>query len=187
VTRRSVVPALVALVCFGPLLLAIALRYGPFDLSWLPTLPGSRELVAPPIATPEGWLGSAHDGAGAPYRWFLIYARMSACDQACARDLERLRQVQAALGQDVDRVQRVFLHVGAQIAHDPALELRSLEGPPGEELARALEIDADVLSRGRVYIGDPQGRLVAGYPGDVAQKELLRDLKRLLGAGGTNR
>jgi hypothetical protein len=186
VTRRSIVPALVALVCFGPLLLAIALRYGPFSLGWLPTLPGSRELFSPPIATPAGWLAPASDGA--PYRWFLIYARMSACDQACVRDLERLRQVQAALGQDVDRVQRVFLHVGpAESARDPALELRSLEDPRGEELARALDTDADVLSRGCVYIGDPQGRLVAGYPADVAQKELLRDLKRLLGAGGTNR
>jgi hypothetical protein len=180
------VPALVALVCFGPLLLAVALRYGPFELGWLPSLPGSRELLAPPVATPLGWLAPVSAGSTAPYRWFLIYARMSACDRACARDLERLRQVQAALGRDVDRVQRVFLHVGAVTAPDPALELRSLDGPPGEEVARALDSDARELVLGRVYIGDPQGRLVAGYPPDVAQKELLRDLKRLLAVGGTN-
>ena len=182
--RRFIVPALVALVCFGPLGLAVALRYGPFDLGWLPSLPGSRELLSPPIVTPPGWLAPASTGADAPYRWFLIYARMSACDQACVHDLERLRQVQAALGRDVERVQRVFLHVDAQIAPDPGVELRSLEAPPGEGMARAL--GARELLLGRIYIGDPQGRLVAGYPADVAQKELLRDLKRLLAVGGTN-
>jgi hypothetical protein len=166
------------------LALALALRYGPFDLGWLPSLPGSRELLAPPIATPPGWLAPDSGGADAPYRWFLIYARMSACDRACAGDLERLRQVQAALGRDHDRVQRVFLHAGPETSADPGLELRSLGSPPGEEMARAL--DAEVLALGRVYIGDPQGRLVAGYPADVAQKELLRDLRRLLALGATN-
>jgi hypothetical protein len=186
VTRRALVPSLVALVCFGPLLLALALRYGPFDIGWLPSLPGSRVLLAPPVVTPPGWLAARSARPTAGYRWFLIYARMSACDRACAHDLERLRQVQAALGRDVDRVQRVFLHGGAASAPDPALELRSLQDPPGEDVARALAGDARELLLGRVYIGDPQGRLVAGYPADVAQKELLRDLKRLLAAGGTN-
>jgi hypothetical protein len=184
VTRRWVVPALVALVCFGPLALAFALRYGPFDLDWLPSLPGSRELVSPPVETPPGWLARAPTAENAPYRWFLIYARMSPCDQACARDLERLRQVQTALGRDVERVQRVFLHVGVESEPDSDIELRSLENPPGDGIARAL--GAQGLTLGRVYIGDPQGRLVAAYPADVAQKELLRDLKRLLAVGGTN-
>lgn len=182
--RRWLVPALVALVCFGPFVVALALRYGPFDLSRLPSLPGSRALVSPPIATPPDWLAPVPTGPAAPYRWFLIYARMSACDQTCAGDLERLRQVQGALGRDIDRVQRVFLHVGVESVSDPGLEMRSLEGPPGEGIARAL--GAQELALGRVYIGDPQGRLVAGYPADVAQKELLRDLRRLLAVGGTN-
>jgi len=36
------------------------------------------------------------------------------------------------------------------------------------------------LRAGRVYLADPRGNLVASYPPDVEQKELLRDLKRLL-------
>ena len=186
-TRRWLVPVLVALVCFGPLVLAIALRYGPFDLSWLPTLPGSRELVSPPLATPPNWLApAASDDAAARYPWFLIYARMTPCDQTCARDLERLKQVQAALGRDSGRVQRVFLHIGndAGIPADPDLTQRRLDSPPGEDLARAL--GPHELALGRVYVGDPEGSLVARYPVDVAQKELLRDLERLLAAGGTN-
>lgn len=185
--RRWLVPGLVALVCFGPLALAIALRYGPLDAGWLPTLPGSRELISPPLATPPGWLAPAAEiGAGARYRWFLVYARMAACDQACERDLERLRQVQTALGRDAERVQRVFLHGGepGSVAADLGLVLRRFDDPPGDAIARALA--AQELGSGRVYIGDPQGSLVASYPRDVAQKELLRDLERLLTVGATN-
>ncbi len=33
---------------------------------------------------------------------------------------------------------------------------------------------------GRVYVADPRGFVILSYPPDVEQKELLRDLKRLL-------
>jgi len=36
------------------------------------------------------------------------------------------------------------------------------------------------MAEGRIYIADPQGSVILGYPADVEQKELLRDLKRLL-------
>jgi len=92
--------------------------------------------------------------------------------------------VQAALGRDADRVQRSYFHDGdaASVADDPELVQRRVSGLRDD--ARVL--GARGLAQGRVYIADPLGRLVASYPPDVAQKELLRDLKRLLSVSGTN-
>jgi hypothetical protein len=178
-------------VCFGPFVLALVLYYGSFEVA---LLPGSRELIEPPLATPPGWLVSPSE-AGRAYRWSLIYARIGACEEPCVLDLRRLRQVQGALGNDADRVQRVYLHGGEASSSpvdatddpfdDSGLVLRRVSDL-GEDERGAHVLDPAALRQGRVYVADPLGRLIASYPPDVAQKELLRDLKRLLSVSGTN-
>jgi hypothetical protein len=195
VRHKSFVPWLVALVVFGPFAAATLLYYASPTLAWLPRLPGSRELVEPPVATPVGWLQAAAGAGSGPYRWSLIYARMAACEQECVQDLERLRQVHGALGRDTGRVQRVLLHGGESPAVPdqsgpqdgsslPELLTRRLDDAQGEGVLRALGTDRLLL--GRVYIADPAGNVIATYPAEVEQKELLRDLKRLLSVSGTN-
>ncbi len=193
--HKSFAPWLVALVIFGPFAAAALLYYASPGLAWLPRLPGSRELIEPPVATPAGWLQSAPGAGSSAYRWSLIYARMAACEQQCVLDLDRLRQVHAALGRDTGRVQQVYLHGGEPPAipdqtglqdgpNRPGLLTRRLDDAQGEAVVRAL--GADRLMLGHVYIADPSGNLIASYPADVEQKELLRDLKRLLSVSGTN-
>ena len=178
--RAALVPGLVALAVFGPFAAALLLYYVPPDLDWLPRLPGSRELFQPPLAAPPGWLDATPDAGAGRYRWFLIYAKMTACDRPCSVALERLRQVHAALAGDADRVQRVYWYAGAapDVAADRDLTLRRIDDAAGESTVRKL--GADRLEAGRVYVADPRGLIVASYPADVEQKELLRDLKRLL-------
>jgi len=187
VNRRSLVPWLVALTVFGPFAAALLLYYVPADFGWLPRLPGSREMLEPPLAAPPGWLDTAPGAAAARYRWSLIYAKMAACDRPCYATLERLRQVHAALAGDADRVRRVFWHAGdpPSVPSDPELALRRVDDASADGAVRAL--GAERLEAGRVYVADPRGYLVASYPPDVAQKELLRDLKRLLSISGSNR
>lgn len=191
--HKSLVPWLVGLVIFGPFAVATLLYYASPDLGWLPRLPGSREMIEPPLGVSAEWLGGASGSGSGPYRWSLIYARMAACEQQCVQDLERLRQVHGALGRDTGRVQRVYLHGGEPPAIpdqngskevDRALLLRRFDDAQAEGIARAL--GADRLQLGRVLIADPSGNLVASYPAQVEQKELLRDLKRLLSVSGTN-
>ena len=185
--RTALVPWLVALAVFGPFVAALLLYYVPADFDWLPRLPGSRELLDPPLSAPATWLETAAGAAAGRYRWFLIYAKMRACDRPCYVTLERLRQVQAALASDADRVRRVLWHTGdpPSVPGDPELALRRIDDAPGEGVVRAL--GAERLEAGRIYVADPRGYLVASYPADVAQKELLRDLKRLLSISGSNR
>ena len=170
--HKSFTPWLVAAVCFGPFAVALFLYYGPFGQTWLPQLPGSRELLAQPIAVPPEW----HDGAA---RWQLIYARMAPCGQQCAQHLARLQQVQVALGRDQDRVQRALWHVGdLPDLDDPKLAAHALDDDVGRGVAKAL--GAERLNDGRVFVANPRGIVIVSYPPDVEQKELLRDLKRLL-------
>jgi len=186
VKRAALVPWLVALAVFGPFVAALLLYYLPGDLDWLPQLPGSRELLDPPLPAPTGWLEPASEAGARRYPWFLIYAKMSRCDRPCAATLERLGQVHAALAGDADRVRRVFWYAGAapDLPADRDLELRNVDGSSGESAVRAL--GADRLDGGRIYVADPRGLIVVSYPADVEQKELLRDLKRLLSASGSN-
>ena len=170
--HKSFTPWLVAAVCFGPFAVALFLYYGPFGQTWLPQLPGSRELLAQPIAVPPEW----QDGAA---RWQLIYARMAPCEQQCAQHLARLQQVQVALGRDQDRVQRALWHVGGLPGlDDPKLVTHALDDDVGRGVAGNL--GAERLNDGRVFVANPRGVVIVSYPPDVEQKELLRDLKRLL-------
>jgi hypothetical protein len=186
VKRAALAPWLVALAVFGPFVAALLLYYVPGDLDWLPRLPGSRELLDPPLAAPPAWLEARPSAAGGRYRWFLIYAKMTACDRPCSTTLERLRQVHAALAGDADRVQRIFWYAGAvpDVPADRDLSLRNIDDAAGASTVRALGTDR--LMGGRVYVADPHGLIVVSYPADVEQKELLRDLKRLLSASVSN-
>jgi hypothetical protein len=190
--QGSFAPWLVALVCFGPFAVALFIYYGPLGLSWLPQLPGSRELLRDAVPLPEQWRGAAHVvealadsqpraevAAAAAHPWQLIYARMTPCEQQCAQHLGRLLQVQLALGRDQARVQRVVWHVGSlPQLDDPQLAAYTLEEVAGRAMVAAL--GAERLRDGRVYVADPRGDIILSYPPDVEQKELLRDLKRLL-------
>jgi hypothetical protein len=171
--HKSFTPWLVAVVCFGPFAAALFLYYGPFGQSWLPQLPGSRELLTAPLALSRDWQG------GGEARWQLIYARMAPCEQQCAQHLARLRQVQVAIGRDQDRVQRVLWHVGdlPDLA-DPELVAHALDDDVGRGVAEALGTAR--MQDGRVLVANPRGLVIVSYPPDIEQKELLRDLKRLL-------
>jgi hypothetical protein len=174
VKHKSLAPWLVALACFGPFAAALFIYYGPFGVAWLPQLPGSRELLREPVALPAEWRG----GEASP-GWQLIYARVSPCELQCAEHLGRLLQVQLALGRDQERVRRVVWHVGRlPQLQDPHLAAHPLDDAVGRGVAAAL--GAERMSDGRVYVADPRGRVILSYPPDVEQKELLRDLERLL-------
>lgn len=169
---KSWTPWLVALTVFGPFILAVVLYYGGWGAR-LPQLEGSRELLAEPVALPPGW------GPEPAHPWQLIYARMSPCELPCARDLGRLLQVQLALGADQEYVQRVIWHVGPlPQLEDPGLRTLRLEDEAARGVVAAL--GAERIGDGRVFVADPLGNVILAYPADIEQKELLRDLKRLL-------
>jgi hypothetical protein len=179
VKHKSLAPWFVALACLGPFAAALLIYYGPWGVEWLPVVSGSRELLRPPVPLPAAW--RSREGE-AP--WQLIYATMRPCEQRCAQHLGRLLQVQLALGRDQDRVGRVVWHVGEPPAlEDAALTKLALDDAAGGAIVEAL--GAERIADGRVFVADPRSDVILSYPPDVEQKELLRDLKRLLAGSGS--
>jgi len=181
VRHKSLVPWLVALAVFGPFALATLVYYSPWGRDWLPQLPGERELLSAPVPLPAEWL----PGEAGASRWLLIYARMSPCEEQCAELLDRLSRVQQALGKDQERVQLALWYAGEGPfpGTDPELRVQRLDEGPGRNVAAAL--GPERIGSGRVYVADPRGSVILSYPVGVEQKELLRDLKRLLAGSGT--
>lgn len=175
---------LVAIACFAPVIAAYVLYYYG-DLSALPRVQNEdRLLVSPAVPLPA--LPSATDAADSASwgpKWSLLYVRTSACDVTCRGQLVRLGQVHAALGRDQNRVRRVYLGPDADelASSDPTLDVERLSGASAGALLDALASSgAEAGDGGRVYVVDPHGNLVLGYPPDPEQKGLLEDLERLL-------
>lgn len=162
----------------GPLLLAAALYYGPWDLGTLPRLEAEgRELFEPALALGPLNLDAAEPPASAS-RWSLIYATTTPCDAVCVDELARLRGVHLALGRRADRVRRVLLATGEASGAELGFERARLDA----NAAVLAALGAERLRDGEILIADPLGNIVLAYPPGAAQKSLLEDLKRLLEA-----
>ena len=164
---------LVASIFFVPLAVAIWLY---FSSGWRPA-PGAQhgELIDPPRALPSAALRGS---------WSLVLLLAGPCDPACAASLEEMDRVRLALDKDIPRVRRVLLHDGgccepglAELT-GPDLRVLAATGAEGSSL-RALFPPAADGGR-RIYIVDPHGNLVMGYPSAGSGRGLLKDLERLL-------
>lgn len=164
---------IVAAVFFLPLAVAMWLY---FASGWRPA-PGAQhgELIDPPRTLPAASLRGS---------WSLVLLIAGPCDAACVASLEEMGRVRLALDKDIPRVRRVLLHDGgccnpppAALA-EPDVLVIAATGADGESL-RALFPPAADGGR-RVYIVDPHGNLVMGYPSAGSGRGLLKDLDRLL-------
>ena len=176
---------------FVPLLAAFVLYYG-ID-GWRPA--GSTnhgDLVTPPRPLPELSLplagGGSSDAKLLHGKWTLIYVGDGQCDARCREALTLIRQTRLALGDDMSRVQRVFVAT-AQCCDQQYLdkEHEGLVTLLGDDAATKQFLDVfpaaaetPAQHSGRIYIADPLGNLMMSYPPTAAPRGLLDDLKKLL-------
>lgn len=146
-----------------------------FSSGWRPA-PAAQHgmLIEPPRVLPsEGLRG----------RWSLVLLQSGDCGAACAAALEELGRVRLALAKDIPRVRRVLLHDGRCCETgrpSPAPDLLVL--PAAGEAGAALRALFPPVPGGGsgIYIVDPHGNLLMGYPSAGASRGLLKDLERLL-------
>lgn len=107
------------------------------------------------------------------------------CDQACANQLYKSRQVRLALGKDMDRGQRLLVQLGTPATLDPKL----LESHPDLIIASAasdaawlpeFHTDGNKLDTDNLYLIDPLGNLMMYYPPTVEGPKILKDIQRLV-------
>jgi hypothetical protein len=182
--NNRLIPALVALVFFGPIIVATVIYYG--GKQWQPS--GSIAhgiLLSQPRLLPTGVMilnaGIMADFAG---KWSLLYVGRGDCDDACQETLRRTRQVRRALGKEMARVQRFFVSTAGQpnsgflAADHPGLLVMT------DELA-SRDVVLAVLgefAEGDVFIADPIGNVVLRFPAGATMKEMHEDLSLLLKA-----
>ena len=185
--RRSkrLVPALMALLFFGPLAVAI-LMYYVGGREWRPSGSVAHGILLPqPRTLPTGVM-VLDDGATADFngKWSLLYVGRGDCDDSCKEALYRTRQVRRALGKEMSRVQRFFIATGG--APNPGF--LAVDHPGILVLAEGLASRDAVLAalgtfaEGDVFIADPLGNVVLRFPAGTAMKDMHQDLQLLLKA-----
>lgn len=128
------------------------------------------------------------DLAGRPFssdvlhgKWLLVTIQMPSCDEKCRRSLYYLRQVRLTQGDNMNRVERLWLLSGegtpdaALLAEHPGLVVARAQDPawlaafpPGQETPTSS------------YLIDPLGNFVLRYSEDVGPQGMVKDLTRLL-------
>jgi hypothetical protein len=178
--RPSVQFALLALLFAGPLVVAFWLYYGAESLQ-----PSGRTnhgvLLEPIVDLDEVVTNPAWDEA-VRERWALLYANDGECGSACRDALYTLRQSRLMLGEDMDRMVRVFLH-GEAPPDRVFLEERHQGIVTLED--RALRRELETVrppgpAAGGYYLVDPLGNLVMYFPPDIVPGDMVDDIEHLL-------
>ena len=179
-TKGRIQLFLISLVFFGPLILAAWLYFSGAGLR-----PDGRtnhgELLEPMVnigeMLPESAINKIGDG-----RWLLIYANDSVCDVACEDTLHILRQSRLMLGQDMDRLVRVFLHGISMpdtlfITDEHQGLITLIDGGLSDLLTKKRPAE---LAAGGYYLIDPLGNLVMYFRPDIDPAEMVEDIEHLL-------
>lgn len=175
---------LVALLFAGPLLLAAWLYFG--GSSWQPMGRTNHGYILEPIVNVDEDAGHAPlsaltDGATEDH-WALVYVNEGACDDRCRDALYRLRQSRLMLGNEMNRVVRVFLHGDAApdrvLLDDQHRGLITISDSGLGDLLDAKRPDDAVP--GGLYLVDPLGNLVMYFSPDLDPGDMVDDIKHLL-------
>ncbi len=172
------------LIFFLPILAAWLLNL--FAPDWRPFGTVNHGILVQPArpvsaASLKGLDGGKLDADYLHRRWTLVHVLEGPCRQDCMDALARTRQVQQALGDDMNRVQRLLALAApfhAQGIEEP-LEL-ALAVANSSWLASFSFGDEGSGQELGIYLVDPQGYLMMRYPPSVDQRGLLADLERLL-------
>lgn len=172
-TRQRLFLLFLAAVCALPLILSYATYYW-----WKPErrmnygeLMDMRS-VPPPVT----WL----NGTVAPPqgKWKLFLVSTGECGEACERHLYAMRQTRQSMGVKKEKLEVLWL-----VADPKEVRQEILTRYPELKVAKTPEAYAATLPQpaaGRIYLVDPDGRLVLRYPEQLEPARMIRDLARLL-------
>lgn len=171
---------LIALVFFGPLILATWLYFGGAGFR-----PDGRtnhgQLLEPLLniqdALPHSKIHEQHDG-----HWLLVYANDGFCDETCEYALYTLRQSRLMLGKEMDRLVRVFLHGDTApdtvfLTDEDSGLITLKDGGFSDLLENKRPAE---LSAGGYYLVDPLGNLVMYFRPEIEPGDMVEDIKHLL-------
>lgn len=182
----------IAVLFFGPLLLALLMRSEWWDFK--PSSLNNRgTLVQPPAALPLESikaLPNSPEGARAG-AWVVLYSLPAECHETCQKSVTSLRQLHLATGRHRDRVEIWLLAPRQPPAQTLDLlrgiysEFRLLldaSGAAGRVLAGLGGAPGDPQAQlaGQAFLLDPQANIILRYAPDFHPHDISQDLDRLL-------
>ena len=184
--RRNIV--LIALIAFVPAVVAYSLLI--FFPQYIPKGTTNKGTLIRPAITIDDLSdgGRIHFPTG---DWMLMVPAGADCNQACQHALYLTRQTNIALGKNADRVERLLLVSGNHVSK-PFNGLLEKEYPhmliqylaPGE-IQRVLgRFATKGTLDGTIFMVDPEGFIMMYYTPKNSGKDILSDLKHLLGVTG---
>ncbi len=145
------------------------------------------QLVTPPVSISELQIFDSDNALQRnPFqiykgKWLLLFLSSGNCGVSCQKQLFYLRQIQLALGKDVNRLQRVILTDRATPV-DPSLE-SLLRGPfagTSHWLINRLEWNRIISRQAVIYLVDPMGNIMMTYSTNSNAEAIHKDLQHLL-------
>ena len=120
--------------------------------------------------------------------WSLVYFDLATCDKQCQDNLYKIRQSRLAMGGEKERVQRIMVLTDSEPSAELSALLKEHSGmhvgrmtvPDLSEFIKPFNHDGKAVGAQRIYIIDPFGSLMMQYAADVAPKDIVKDLERLL-------
>jgi len=118
--------------------------------------------------------------------WSLLFFINGACEEACADNLYRIRQIRLATGKDMHRIQRVAV---IDESEEPQFSDYLSKYFPGQLYAVKRDLGENFLNqfqdlkfgdKSAIFLIDPRGFLMMRYSNDIEPSGIIRDLSRLL-------
>ena len=177
------------LIAATPIVAAAIMYFGQIGLPSSTTNHG--QLILPPLQGKDWGLADIvktdgfiqYDGKT---KWVMLVVGDGACAELCQQQLYLTRQLNIALGKEVDRVTRLLWADAHTQGLDAALkEHNLLQVEPFDDgrfkgLAEALKRHGIVLAPYDILLMDPLGNIMMHYNQNNNGKDILDDLKRLL-------
>lgn len=118
-------------------------------------------------------------------KWLMLQVNDADCEEICKKKLYDMRQLRAAQGKEMERIERVWL-----ITDDKPLDtvlMREYDGMrhlrvTQQALQKWLPAEAGNALSDHIYLVDPLGNLMMRYPKDADPNKIKKDLVKLLKA-----
>lgn len=184
-TRNRLVIIGIALLFFGPLLLAVLMQS-----KWWQYEPAGHtnrgDLIEPPVPLPADALEWSEPPGG---RWLILYLAPTDCGRSCDNEAAGLRRVHIAAGRHQEQLAVGLLPTSSFTAlpedrwlgiYDQFLLGRDATGAGLKALATAAGSSAPAALDRRAFLLDPTGHIILAYPAGFDPGDINRDLERLL-------
>ena len=115
-------------------------------------------------------------------KWSLIYRMPKNCSQRCSDEIYLIRQVNIALGKDMNRLERVIVlnqTVPSSEVDDLVIKYPKAIVVKNNSSTFINEINK-ITDRHVLLLTDPLGNVILGYDEGFEGKKLLKDIKKLL-------